>query len=68
MDTPGNAEEIEQGLRLMRVFQKIESATVREEIIAFISRIETETSAESPQLVDTASLSIVRSTNIEPGL
>ena len=65
MDTPGNAEEIEQGLRLMRVFREIKSATVREQIIAFISECGNQGMVSSPQMVDDDAEAFLQSTNAD---
>jgi hypothetical protein len=65
MDTPGNAEEIDQGLRLMRVFREIKSATVREQIIAFVSECGNRTMVSSPHLADEEADGFLQDTNAD---
>jgi len=67
MDAPGNAEEIEQGLRLLRIFRNIRSSTTREQIIAFVAECENHDIVSSPPLAESNSQAIVRgSARTEP--
>jgi hypothetical protein len=50
MDTPDNNEVTDQNLRLIKAFSKIESSTIREQIIAFVSECESKGNVSSPQL------------------